>query len=91
MIGKEPPHQMDGKSLLPLIKGTRRKLHDYIFSSYNDDTSVSDGNWKLIRTSSGNRELYNITKDPYEKNEISKKYPKILKKLDRKIDIFFRK
>lgn len=88
LIGHNLPHQMDGKSLLPLIKGTRHKVHDYIFSSFDLDTSVSDGKWKLIRTHKGNKELYNIIEDPYETKEISDRYPNILKKLDQKIDTF---
>ena len=88
LIGQDAPHQMDGKSVLPLIRGTSRKIHDYIFGSFFNETSVSDGKWKLIRTKKGIRELYHIVKDPYEKREVSEKYPNIVKKMDQKIDMF---
>ena len=88
LIGQDAPHQMDGKSLLPLMRGTRKKIHDYIFGSYSSGTSISDGKWKLIRTQEGNRELYYIVEDPYEKREVSEKYPNILEKLEKKIDAF---
>ena len=88
LIGQNAPHQMDGRSFLPLIRGTQQKTHDYIFGSFYSDTSVSDGKWKLIRTKKGIKELYHISEDPYEEKEISEKYPYILKKLDQKIDEF---
>ena len=89
LIEEEPPHEMDGKSLLPLIKGNRRKIHNYIISVSEDfDTSITTKKWKLIKKISGDRELYDIVKDPYERKEISEKHPHVLKKLDQKIDMF---
>ena len=83
------PHKMDGKTLLPLIKGTRRKIHDYLYGeSFSSQISVSNGKWKLIYTERKNKELYHILKDPYEKRDVSEKHPKILKKLDQKIEAF---
>ena len=88
LIGSSSPHQMDGKSFLPLIRGTRQRIHKYIFGSFKTEISVSDGKWKLIRTSANDKKLYHITKDPQEKREISEQYPKVLKRLDQQIDTF---
>ena len=88
LIGQSLPHKVEGKSLLPLIKGTKKKVHDYIFGSLSSQISVSDGRWKLIRTGKDKKDLYHVLKDPYEKKDVSDKYPKILRKLDQEIDAF---
>lgn len=83
------PHKMDGKTILPLIKGTQKKIHDYLYGkSHRFQTSVSDGKWKLIKTEGAEHELYYVLKDPYEIKDVSKQYPKILKRLDQQITLF---
>lgn len=62
--------QIQGKSLVPLVKGEKvipRNL--YFFRSYEDQyAAVIDGDWKLIKYHRGDPQLYNITRD---KGEVS--------------------
>mmetsp|Transcript_22396 Transcript_22396/g.44868 ORF Transcript_22396/g.44868 Transcript_22396/m.44868 type:complete len:563 (-) Transcript_22396:380-2068(-) len=45
-------------------------------------SALLDGRWKLLDfIDEGNRELYDIQKDPYEKNDVSNKFPEIRKNL----------
>lgn len=75
--------QIQGKSLLPLIKGEKvadRKL--YFFRSYEDQyAAIIDGDWKLIKYHEGEAELYNIKKDIGEVSNLINIYPSIAKRL----------
>ncbi len=49
------PHQMQGSSLLPLLRGDQTKLHDYLFSetnfhaAYEPSRAIRSDRYKLIR------------------------------------------
>ena len=50
-------------------------------------TAVRSGNWKLITDArSGNKKLFNLRKDPGERRNLAKKYPKIFKSLKSKMN-----
>lgn len=63
---------INGKSLMPLLKD--KKMTDrnlYFFRSYEDQyTSVISGDWKLVKYHSGNFQLFNVTEDISEKNNL---------------------
>jgi arylsulfatase A-like enzyme len=75
--------QIQGKSLLPLIKGDRfppRKL--FFFRSYEDQyAAIIDGDWKLIKYHKGQPELYNIKKDSGEVSNLIYNNPSIARRL----------
>ncbi len=79
----------DGLSILPTFTGKgRQKKHDFLYWEFHEEggrQAVRAGKWKLIRQhiKSGNPslELYNLNKDPQEKNNLAEKYPKRVKKL----------
>lgn len=64
--------QINGKSLMPLLKGekiTQRSM--YFFRSYEDQyTAVINGDWKLVKYHSGKFELYNVAEDISETNNL---------------------
>jgi arylsulfatase A-like enzyme len=71
---------LDGVNILPLLTGgtiLSRTLY-WHFPNYTNQGSkpagaVRDGEWKLIQDDeTGNLELYNIAKDPGEKNDLAK-------------------
>lgn len=69
---KECNKNINGVSLMPLIKGeTIKKRNLYFFRSYEDQyASVVSGDWKLIKYHSGKYQLYNVVKDISEANNL---------------------
>ncbi|MEN6361120.1 MAG: sulfatase-like hydrolase/transferase, partial [Bacteroidales bacterium] len=66
---------INGKSLMPLIKGEKFPKRDlFFFRSYEDQyTSIISGDWKLIKYHSGLYHLFNVTNDISEKNDLINK------------------
>ncbi|MCY3023241.1 MAG: sulfatase-like hydrolase/transferase [Planctomycetota bacterium] len=72
--GIEPPGNLDGKSLLPVIRGKTEKVRDYMFNSYGPQRSVRDKRWKLIRYTNINRsQLFDLQNDPDELSDLAGK------------------
>ena len=77
---------IDGKNIIPAIKGKVKKLHDYFYwCSADGKWAISDGKWKIVHVR-GNVELFDIQKDLSEKNDCAKKNPEKVKTLTRAFD-----
>lgn len=74
---------MAGKSLVPILKGKKRKGHDYLFFEHIGRRAVIHGDWKLVALNKSNWELYNLKKDRTEMNNLANKYPEIVEKLSK--------
>ena len=63
---------VQGKSLMPLLKGKEIKKRDlFFFRSYEDQyAAVISGDWKLVKYHSGKYQLFNLGKDISEKNNL---------------------
>lgn len=82
------PADMDGRSLLPLAKGTENNWRKYIdlehATCYSDDNywcALTDGKIKYVwRFRTGEEELFDLSKDPHELHNAvnDKKYKKLL-------------
>ncbi len=90
----EPENHIDGKSFVPALKGVEINTDRPFYwhqtaarpSSTGDHNSsvIRLGNYKLHHFLDDNRiELYDLQKDPYEKNNIEKENPTITSKLDK--------
>lgn len=64
--------QVNGKSLLPIIKGEKFKERNlYFFRSYEDQyAAIMNGDWKLIKYHSGLYHLFNIKNDISEQKDL---------------------
>ena len=79
----QPKLHVDGRSLLSQLKGNdagQRTLHwhypHYHGSSWNPGASIRDGDWKLIEFYHyKNFELYNLAKDPRERENLVNSNP----------------
>jgi len=86
LTGSADPEGMDGVSLLPLLEGRKgQQKHEYLYFEFQElggRQAVREGDWKLvhmdIRSDSPRYELYNLTQDPGETNDISASHPNIV-------------
>jgi arylsulfatase A-like enzyme len=81
---KEKP--LDGKSILPALKGETEKLHDEFYWSSAGEKgkwAIRSGNWKLVAEKK-RIELYNLKKDLSETTDLAAKYPKVVSELTAK-------
>lgn len=64
--------QINGKSLLPVLKGkTLKKRNLYFFRSYEDQyAAVMCGDWKLIKYHSGKYNFFNLKNDRAEQHNL---------------------
>ena len=77
---------LEGKSLLPILKGGKRKDHKAIFWEHEGNRAVRKGKWKLVSKHKGDWELYNMQTDRTEMNNLADTYPDIVEKLNRMYD-----
>ncbi|MCC6589972.1 MAG: arylsulfatase [Bryobacterales bacterium] len=77
--GIRTQRQLDGASLLRLVKNQGRGWREYIdlehaacYSPRNQWTALTDGRWKYIfHTYEGEEQLFDLTKDPQEMNDLA--------------------
>jgi len=70
LAGAETPGKVEGKSLLPIIRGEKDKVRDYLLGAYKaTQRMVRDERWKLIKYHVGgekHRQLFDLQADPDE-------------------------
>lgn len=77
-------------SLRPIVDGKSDKVREYAISELitrnptgciRSFGTITDGEWKFIMRSSGEEQLFNIKRDPFEKENLIQKEPTIAEKL----------
>ncbi len=89
----EPNHQIDGVSLVPILKQTGELARDALYwhyPHYHHGTpagAIRQGDYKLIeRYEDGTRELYNLRDDVGERFKLAGKMPEKAEELSKKLD-----
>ncbi|MEO1528824.1 MAG: sulfatase-like hydrolase/transferase [Planctomycetota bacterium] len=80
---------IDGIDLMPVIRGEANERNRDLFFGYRrlhqgiDGKAIISGHWKLLQEAKkgGQVRLYNIAKDPFEKNDVSTQQPDETKEL----------
>ena len=88
---KAPKIEFDGTSLKPIIHGDKNKLRDRILMVESQrikdpiqwrNTAVMSDRWRLL----ANKELYDIRKDPAQKNNVADQHPEVMQQLRAEYD-----
>jgi arylsulfatase A-like enzyme len=91
----EAPQDIDGISMVPILTGGgNQKQHEYLYWEFHGQggkQAVRKGDWKAVRLNvskdrDSSIELYNLAEDPGEQNEVSSKYPHIVKEMEQIMD-----
>jgi len=78
--------EIDGVNLMPFLNGKNSdRPHQTLFWKKETRAAVRDGDWKLIRFVDRPAELYDISKDISEHNDLASTYPDKVKELYKKI------
>ncbi len=85
IAGVKPSKEIDGISYLPTLLGKDRqqKKHEYLYWEFNEGTpkqAIRYENWKVIKLWNKPVELYDISKDIGEINDVSKDNPELVTK-----------
>ena len=91
ITGANVPENIDGISLLPALLGKRKlKEHEYLYWEFHEQggkIAVRMGNWKAIKRNvdkipQGIMELYDLSADIGETNNVASSHPEIVKKME---------
>ncbi len=89
-----PDLHVDGKSLVPLLKGKAKEIHEAAYFHYphrsnqkgGPSSAIREGDYKLIVFLNDNKlELYNIKNDISETNNLAEELPEMRDKLLKKL------
>jgi len=70
------PVPMEGKSLVPILRGEQREPHELIAWKCKRGRAIQISDWKLVRPSDAKPwELYNLGTDIGETNNLVKHFP----------------
>jgi arylsulfatase len=66
---------LEGKSLLPLFQGKPWVGHDALYWEHEGNRAVRQGDWKLVAQHGKAWELYDLSTDRLEGNNLAEKFP----------------
>jgi arylsulfatase A-like enzyme len=90
IAGADINSTVDGISFLPELLGKKQKQHEYLYWEFHEQggkIGVRMGNWKAVKlnidkSSQGITELYDLSNDIGESNNIAAENPEILRRIE---------
>jgi uncharacterized sulfatase len=86
LAGVAPPQNIDGISYLPALLGEEQPAHDYLYWQYQREQdkklALRSGKWKLLQTDRDKSfELYDLSVDIGEENDLASENPAVAEDL----------
>jgi len=73
---------LEGSSLLPILKGKQRPPHDALFFEFAGGKAIIDGGWKAVQPRGGDRwRLYHLAEKRTEIHDLATQHPDRLRQL----------
>ena len=90
ITGADTPKELDGISFLPAMLGKSQQQHEYLYWEFHEQgskTAARMGKWKAVKLNidkipQGETELYDLSSDIGEDNNVAKSNPAIVKKME---------
>jgi arylsulfatase A-like enzyme len=90
LTGAKIPVKTDGISFLPTLLGKTQAKHPFLYFEFPEKSgqvAVRIGQFKGVKSNMKKNklapwELYDLSKDPYEQNDIAQTNPELIKKMD---------
>jgi arylsulfatase len=81
--GELETRELDGRSLVPLFRGSDDALHEVLCWEHEGNRAIRAGQWKLVshQNSGGEWELYDLAHDRTETNDLASAQPEIVERL----------
>jgi arylsulfatase len=76
-----PVTPLEGESLVPVLRGERRQGHDVLAWEHFGAKAFREGDWKLVARKDGAWELYDLSKDRVELNNLAAAQPDKVRRL----------
>ena len=74
----------DGKDPLAVLMNKAKSPHESLFFMYGKQAALRKGSWKIVRTKSDQSwQLYNLSVDRIENNDLAKSEPQRLEELEK--------
>jgi arylsulfatase A-like enzyme len=87
LAGLKNQKKLDGIDLIPFLTGKNNNPpHDYLYWRFWNQSAVRSGKWKLLVAGNKAKFLFDLKKDPEEKNNLLEKEPNIVKNLTNKLN-----
>ena len=77
----EKPAELSGHSLVPVLKGEKVERPWPIFWQFGSSRAIRDRDWKLVKQGNAEWELYQVSDDPTELNDIASGTPDRVKQM----------
>jgi arylsulfatase A-like enzyme len=83
-----PVTPVEGRSLLPTFQGRQRQGHEVLYWEHQGNRAVRKGEWKIVAEGNGPWELYDLSKDRIESNNLAARHPEKVKELADLYDVW---